>query len=146
MNAPVPINTLEDSHRRATYDANHWRGRLINIYAKAEARVSDALLALAPDKALPLLFSQKITRLKRLVSDEIIFQELAKLEGRLSERNALVHGEGKVWIDLKGDWLLHLHNPGRAGEQPHALSCDTIKSRHDELNKLVQRLTSKLRF
>ena len=145
MNAPGPINPLDEAHRRATADANQWRGRLINHYAKAEARVSDALHRIEPDRAPPLLLSQKISRLKKLSADPTLIEQLATLEGRLAERNLLVHGEGKIWVDPNGEWLLQLRQRGRAGEQQHMLCRDTVKPCHDELHKLVQRLTEKLK-
>ena len=145
MNAPTLINTLEEAHRRATAEGNQWRGRLINLYAAAEARVSYALHKLEPDRAPPLLLSQKISRLRKLSTDLQLAEELTKLEGRLEERNSLVHGEGKLWIDPKGAWLLQLRHRGRSGDLQYILSSDAVKSCHGELHKLVQRLTSKLK-
>ncbi|HET9335731.1 MAG TPA: hypothetical protein VFO12_04905 [Sphingomicrobium sp.] len=145
MNAPGPINSLDEAHRRATADGNQWRGRLINLYARAEGRISDALHRVEPDRTLPLLLSQKISRLKKLSTDPLLIEELAKLEGRLGERNSLVHGEGKIWIDPNGEWLLQLSQRRRAGDVQHMLQSDTVKSCHAELHKLVQRLASKLK-
>ncbi len=146
MNAPAPIITLEEAHQRAVEEANQWRGRLINLFAKAECAITRALSNSLPDNKIPILLSQKISRLREArSSDERLVDCLKTLETRLDERNSLVHGEGQVWLNRRGGWQLQLCHQVRSGITEFTLCGDEAKSGHDDLHKLVQRLSAKLK-
>lgn len=146
MNAPTVIATLEQAHRMAVEDANQWRGRMINWYAKAENQISRALLKVKAESLLPMLFSQKISQLKKLAAgDHHLLDIVQQLEVRLDERNSLVHGDGSIWIGRNGRWLLQLSHHGRKGISRLEIHKDDAESRCDDLARLVRRLESKLK-
>ena len=146
MNAPTVLATLEEALRKAVEDANCWRGRMINWYAKAENQISRALQADNAGSRLPMLFSHKISQLNRLAAgDPQLLEIVQQLEARLEERNSLVHGEGNIWIGHGGRWLLQLSHHGRKGICRLDIHSDDAESHCDALAKRVQRLGSKLK-
>ena len=145
MNAPIVIATIEEAHRKAIEEANQWRGRMINLYARAENQIGRALASKANGR-LPMLFSQKISQLKKLiVGDAKLRGIVEQLEVRLGERNSLVHGVGSVWVAPNGRWLLELSHHGRKGVERFAVQGDDAEAQRDDLAKIAQRLESKLK-
>ena len=138
MNAPaVIVPPLSEWHRIAIHDANAWRGRCINLFARAERVVTNSLPGASKPKA-PLL-GQKLDMLAKAMSDraEVLasinaFKELTEL------RNAIVHREGRVFSDAKGGWLLQFEaTPGN-----DCLRVSDLEA--EELRRQIQRAVDKL--
>ena len=143
MDAPVRNSPLQEAHRDATDRANAWRGKCVNQFALGEWIICSALAAQSDAKALPMLLSQRITRLsaasqgaprKQAALDK--FRELASL------RNAIVHGAGKVYLDAEGRWLLTMRTFDRSGPSAISLSQEQADKNYDDLKKVVQRLSA----
>ena len=137
----MPADDLKFRH--AIDDANRWRGRMVNLFARGELIIAQRLQAGPNAKPLPLLTSQRITRLTTLVegnkrqSDALrIFGDLAK------DRNSIVHGSGKIHLDRDGKWLLTLELIDRNGTITSAVSQADTEKRDQELKTAVDRLAA----
>jgi len=143
MNAPSEIpKLLRDAHRRAIDQANCWRGRCVNYFARGELVIGEAL-ATSSAKPLPMLLSQRIARLIDLVNDRP--KELAALDqfqSLASDRNSIVHGAGKVFVDSEGKWLLILELLDRSGRYRHQVMQDEAELRARLLKSSVDRLAA----
>jgi hypothetical protein len=115
MNAPVSIEqTLPDPYRSAIGEVNCWRGCCVNHFARGELAIGRALQAAAPGKKLPMLLSQKFEALRKLCPDGSKKQKAIVDFGAISDdRNSIVHGEGRVYIDHLGNWVLSLRSLNR---------------------------------
>ena len=69
MGAPVPAETFESAHRDAVDRANSWRGRCINLFARGERAVAQALMTANKPGKVPQLLGQKLERLANDSSD-----------------------------------------------------------------------------
>ena len=105
--------------------------------------IGKALLDAQPEKKLPMLLSQKIEALLRQCPPGtkkhkamVEFRELA------DQRNALVHGDGKVFVDQRGRWLLSLRSLSRVDVDTTTFLEDDASAFCDRLQKVVQQLTS----
>ena len=147
MNAPTEIPTLlRDAHRRAIEQANCWRGRCVNHFARGEMVIGIALLEHASAKPLPMLLSQRIARLIVLVKDQP--KKMAALEQfqrQANDRNSIVHGAGKVFVDAEGRWLLSLELLDRSGPGRHQIMQDEAEVRARLLKSSVDRLAAAFR-
>lgn len=104
----------------ATFAANAWRGKAIQLFAQAELAVSEALVLLAATPG-----RGERVRMRRLVGQR--FEDLAEaLTGAFAEEGAraadalktfrqheelrplLCHGAAKLAIDRNGRWLIVL--------------------------------------
>ena len=146
MNAPAPIKTLDDAHRRAIEDANRWRGHCVNLFARGEMIVSEALLARLESKSLPLVFSQRVGRLAALIEgDQKQSAAVKDFQLQTSDRNVIVHGVGKVYVDGQGRWMLTLHALDRSGSTQHHVLQAWAEQRARDLTSAVQRLSAAFR-
>jgi hypothetical protein len=110
MNAPVSFeHTLTTAHREAIEHVNCWRGRCVNQFARGERLISEALLTAIPGAKLPMLLGQRVDKLAKLVEAKPKSAKAVEaFRGLGSLRNAIVHGDGSVFIDGQGRWLLQL--------------------------------------
>lgn len=147
MNAPADISgLLKETHRRAIDDANRWRGLCVNLFARGELVIGEALLAKLASKPLPLLLSQRISRLSGLVEKQPKQASALKdFERHIDDRNVIVHGSGKVYVDGQGQWLLTLRALNRSGSiQKHVAQADA-EQRVRDLKATVDRLATAFR-
>lgn len=144
MNAPADIpQLLQEAHRRAIDDANRWRGQCVNQFARGEMAIGKALLVAEPGKKLPMLLSQKIEALCKKCPAETKRQKaLVEFHELADQRNALVHGDGKVFIDQRGRWLLSLRSLSRMDVSTTTFLEDDASIFSERLQKVVQQLTS----
>lgn len=146
MNAPVSIEpTLCPIHRVAIEQANCWRGRCVNHFARGELILGEALLASPNPRLLPMLLSQRLSRLEGMIKSDA--KKITALEGfklEIDDRNAIVHGAGKVTVDEEGRWCLALHVLDRSGRNQLHISQAESEERARRLKSAVDRLRSAL--
>ena len=143
MNAHVDIaSPLKDAHRQAIDEANRWRGRCVNLIARGELIIGQALLKELGGKKMPLLFGQRIAGLAELVkSQPKQAKALEDFKLQAGDRNFIVHGVGKVFVDSHGQWLLTLEALDRDGmSRSHVSQGEAEKSVH-KLKSAVDRLS-----
>ena len=147
MNAHVSIDQPElVSHRTATARANAWRGRCLNYFCRAERLISDELERASETEKLPLLLSQRLNRLtKGCDTSSARSHAIAAFEKLLNLRNAVAHGDGSIFIDAKGQWLLLLEYRSRTGLIERTIRETNAKALHIEIHKVVQRLEAHLK-
>ena len=129
----------------ATERANQWRGRCVNLFARAEATVGAKLAAKEPGKKLPMLVSQKVQRLGNSLESEADKEKLGDFALLLADRTALTHGSGKVWLSEGGTWLLTLDWSTAKGPERRTFSNKEADAFHDRLRDLVCNLEKMLR-
>ena len=144
MNAPVNIQlSLIDAHRQAIESANCWRGRTVNLFARGELIIAQALLAEKDGKALPMLLSQRISRLSRSVAADMKKAAALNAFEQLSpDRNAIVHGSGSVYVDRDGKWLLTLHAVDRTGSVEQSVSQSDAEAKVRAFKSTIDRLAA----
>ena len=147
MNALVSIDQAElTSHRLATERANAWRGRCLNLFCRAERLISEDLARTSAADKLPLLLSQRLARLAKASEEQSPrLKALIAFDALLDLRNAVAHGEGSIFIDTKGQWLLLLEYRSRTGLIERAIRETHSKALHTEIHKAVQRLEAYLK-
>jgi phage baseplate assembly protein W len=118
-----PISpALADAHRAAVDDANRWRGYCVDKFARAEARMRQAIEAMLvhPDGAglkRPSMFGQHVAELSKAVAEEGPFAKsgskvrdaLVRCESGFALRNVVTHAVGTIWVDGQRRWLWHYH-------------------------------------
>jgi hypothetical protein len=141
--ANIPVS-LGEAHRYAVDDANRWRGRMVNLFAYGEMVVGKALRLRSGSIRMPMLLSQRITKLIPLASKKAsdALDEFAKWS---DERNAIVHGVGKVYIDRSGKWLLSLQSVGRKSESVWIVAQCDAEAKDKALKLVVDRLSAAFR-
>lgn len=141
----IPL-LLHEAHRRAIDDANRWRGKCVNHFARGELLIGKALAARDDSKPLPMLLSQRISRLSAMLGDQpkatVALDQFQQLS---SHRNAVVHGSGKVFVDVEGKWLLTLELLDRSGASRLQLVKDEAEAHAKLLKATVDRLSAALR-
>jgi len=127
-----PISpALADAHRAAVDDANRWRGYCVDKFARAEARMRQAIEAMLvhPDGAglkRPSMFGQHVAELSKSVaasgpfakSGSKVWDALVKCESGFALRNVITHAVSTIWIDRQGRWLWHYHFQPTGKEKP----------------------------
>lgn len=123
MNAltPFPTSTLpREPFERAISEVNAWRGRCLDTFTRAEAAVTECLLALSvmpgrsSDIALPHLLGERFDALASAVSANGPFAlkcthttpALSRFRKHAPLRNMLCHAVANVTLDQKGQWTL----------------------------------------
>ena len=146
MNAPVFIEpSLSSAHRAAVEEANCWRGRCVNLFARGERIVSEALIAFHGHAKLPMLTSQRLDRLSKALDDKPRTAKALAAFGDLADvRNVIVHGESRVFIDVNGKWLLHLTWFDRTGNVQRVIDQAEGEKLVRQVHQCVQRLGSLL--
>jgi hypothetical protein len=146
MTAHVPIElSLAQAHSTAVEKANAWRGRCVNLFAQGEMIIAQALKAMEPDRKLPMLLSQKIDRLqKRTAGDENIESALDAFASLADLRNAVVHGDGQVFVGRAGEWLLELEGLDREGPISRRIRAVGSEKQCRQIKSAVDRLRSRL--
>ncbi|MCL6741248.1 hypothetical protein LZ518_08910 [Sphingomonas sp. RB56-2] len=144
MNAHGDIAILfKEAHRQAIDDANRWRGRCVNQIARGELIIGQALLKKLGGKSMPLLFGQRIARLAELVkSQPKQAKALEDFKLQASDRNFIVHGAGKIYVDSHGQWLLTLEALDRDGVSRSHVSQGEAEQSVRELKSAVDRLSA----
>lgn len=111
MNAPLLVQPVSapDCWSEANAAVNAWRGRCIDVFARAEASVSETMLvyAGAASSRFPHLVGQRFEALFKVINDEGNSKAVEALAAfRLHDplRSFLCHGVGKVTLDRDGDW------------------------------------------
>ena len=146
MNAPFDSPTFSgDAFRNAIDDANRWRGRIVNLFARGELVVAKALQS---DKAkpLPMVLSQRIARLNSEIEDSP--KRLAAVSNFVAltrDRNAIVHGSGRVYLGRDGFWLLTLETIDKSGTHKRAISQADAEAQDRELKVAVDQLAAAFR-
>jgi len=132
---PVP---LKDAHHQAIEQVNAWRGRCVNLFARGENIIGKALLAQPDPKSMPMLLSQRNKRLTAIVDGDT--KKTAALEAFqliASRRNAIVHGNGKVYVAPCGHWLLRLEMIDRSGVVTEHFTKAEADAHAKELKKAI---------
>src|SRR5687767_6237669 len=139
MSIELPISpSLVDAHRAAVDEVNCWRGRCVDHYARIEARMTDALAAVAAhpdglDTRDPHMFGAKAKKLVELVSDGARFHAngkdlrtaLEQAKTVLAARNSIIHATGNVLVGLHGEWAwLYRFQPSGTDKAPQDGSYD----------------------
>ena len=142
MTNATPVKSqIDEALDKAVNEANRWRGRCINLFARGEQCIMNALANALPDDApIPMLISQKIKRLAALCESDP--EQLALLDAfaaLLPTRNALTHGSGRVFIDRSG-WLLLLTFQSRRTEMNEQVTDSQAEAVRKQLHATVQRL------
>lgn len=107
--------------------------------------MSEALLAAEPDRKLPTLLGQKLDRLtKSGTIDPSVIDAIESFKALLELRNDLVHGDGFVFVGLKGEWLLKLEVIGPAGYTLRHVSQHESDSAYQEIRRTVDVLGGRL--
>lgn len=115
----------------------------MNLFARGELVIGEALLAKLDSKPLPLLLSQRISRLSGLVENQPKQAGALKdFECQIGDRNVIVHGVGKVYVDGQGQWLLTLHALDRSGVIQSHISQIEAEQRVRDLKAAVSRLSA----
>ena len=98
--------TLQAAHRIAVDEASAWRGRCINLFARAERVVAVAISA-NKKSAKTQLFGKRLGLLADAMADDpSILAVIESLQSLVETRNTIVHCEGHVFVDLKGHWKI----------------------------------------
>ena len=147
MNALADIFLpLKEAHQEAVGLANCWRGRCVNLFAKGERIIGEALRKHDPDKPLPMLLSQRVAKLTALLSTDCKKTSALKaFAAEADQRNAIVHGDGKVFVDRYGQWLLTLHALDRSGSVSRQVAQAEGDQQLRNLKSVVDRLAALLR-
>jgi hypothetical protein len=83
----------------------------VNMFARGEILITQALMATAKPKKLPQLLGQKIDRLARECSDRPDVLRAIDRFGEFAElRNVLVHMEARVFADANGGWIIQFED------------------------------------
>lgn len=146
----------------AIREANAWRGRCLNHLARAEAKVTAALIALEKSGALkakaklPHLVGQRFAVLAKLMGPDGpyasegagCFSALSEVSACLRLRNFLCHGAGRVYLDQSGKWLLVLSllelRSGKAETDRYSITGDEAEKLAIALQRASQSLDSRL--
>lgn len=141
MDAPISAQAVISVALRDAIDAaNGWRGRCVNLFARAERALGEALLSFEPGKKPPMLASQKADRLQKLHAPDSAASILDEFARLLVDRAPLAHGVGKVWIDDTKSWLLRLDWLSGTDWRQRAFTADEAKAFHAQLRAVVQQL------
>ncbi|HZF44636.1 MAG TPA: hypothetical protein VEZ48_14640 [Sphingomonadaceae bacterium] len=149
MNAISPIDAPTADRRwfEATNAANAWRGRCLNTFARAEAAVSETLLAMSgvggrgSGVKLPYLVGQKFETLAAAIGPEgpfasegqVVANTLAGFRTYDHLRAFLCHGDGKIALDQRGAWLLVMRLPTFGSKLPERTFYVAFQKEADEL-------------
>ena len=90
-----------------------------------------------------MLLGQRIARLTTTIKDQP--KKSAALEQfqlLADDRNSIVHGVGKVFVDGVGQWLLTLEVTGRSGSSRQHITRDEAEKRANRLKSVVDRLSA----
>ena len=129
----------------ATEEANGWRGRCVNLFARAEFAVGGALLERQPAARMPMLVGQKVQRLSDDLNSPEIRKRLDEFAALLADRTALTHGRGKPWVDKSGSWLLTLEWVSNKGLERRVFTAKEAMAFHQQLRTAVQRVEAALK-
>jgi len=141
MNMVASIESLKSAHRAAVERANCWRGRCVNLFARGERVISQALLASPQGAKLPMLNSQRLDRLSKASVDKPRLSKALAEFGELADvRNIIVHGESRVYIDVNEQWLLRFECIGRTGASQRSIDQAEGEKLVRQIHKSVQRL------
>ena len=148
MNAHPEIPMLlRDAHWRAIDDANRWRGRCVNYFARGEWIIGQALSSMASEKPLPMLLSQRVARLDTLVKDQPKkLAALGEFQLLANDRNSIVHGAGKVFVDAEGRWMLILEVLDRSGPRRDQVMQDDAEAKARRFKSAVDKLSAAFPF
>jgi hypothetical protein len=105
MSIELPIvSTIEAAHCNAIDEVNRWRGHCIELFARIEKTLIEALEkngAAATPALLPRIAAvSALPGVKPKLN-----AKLEKLRGLAEDRNLIVHSTSTVWIDGNGGWL-----------------------------------------
>ena len=120
MTAVLPVPSSDSDAlkwRRARAAVHAWRGEMIDVFAYAEAEVSETLLAMdslsgAATRSV-LLVGQRFAQLAEAVSEggahveigKYARHDLATFRRHEALRPALCHGIAHVALDERGEWI-----------------------------------------
>jgi len=153
MTELLPVRSeIDDAFDHALSEANAWRGRCVNLFARGEFAIGTVLaMRSAPGATLPMLVSQKIKQLISVVTDAdgVAAAELADFASLLDTRTALTHGCAKVWIDRLKDWRVSFKwrsggsilNPYKELSFTSAESSEFQRRLHASVQRLEQALS-----
>lgn len=160
MNAPNPFPTsLAEAHEAATNDVNRWRGHCLDLYARIERDCIETIDTMIASGRMPelrhaSLFGARIGVVhKALESGHFgrkpkALETLKGLDDALLRRNDIVHGVGKVWIDIKGNWqweFAYRDNANKQAEVSGFISLDEAKEIKAALSSGARSLGDRLK-
>ena len=107
--------------------------------------VGVALRARQPTAKLPMLISQKVRRLSENLADPEVRASLEEFTEFLSDRTALAHGKGKIWIDGADGWLLTLEWVSGKGPERRIFTAKEAMDFRKRLLTAVRRVEAALK-
>ena len=143
MNArPEFPQASTDSYREAINDVNRWRGRIVNRFARGELVVAKALLR-DGGKPLPMVLCQRIARVSSEAQNcETKTTAITDFVKLTRDRNAIVHGSGRVLLDRDGSWVLTLETVDKSGIHKLAITQADAVAKDRDLKAAVDRLAT----
>jgi hypothetical protein len=112
MSLEAPIaHPISQSHRAASDEFDRWRGRCVRHFARLEQAIVKTLSRRVPGQSVP--GHGLGGRLKLLAewldgrTDKVpaLTRRLAEMIDLHDHRAALVHGDGPIYVDARGNWL-----------------------------------------
>ena len=117
----------------------------MNLFARGELVVAKALLR-DGGKSLPMVLSQRIARVSSEAQGcEAKTTAIADFVQLTRDRNAIVHGLGRVLLDRDGTWLLTLETIDKSGIQKIAITQADAEAKDHELKLVVDKLAAAFR-
>ena len=139
MTIASPLKSVrEDALDDAVLKACAWRGRCINLFARAEAAVTEGMRQVGLEVRPAMGLRQRIRTFSDSAPDKLR-ERLAALDDLLATRNALTHGCQEVGIQRDGWLLVLVHDNGAGRVQLAFTEAEAEQFRHD-LHRAVQRL------
>ena len=113
---------------------------MVNQYARGEHIITEALRNIEPDARIPTVLKQRVERLRGHV-DKNANAAIDQFATVLSQRNAIVHGDGLLTVDRQARWMLRLTYYDREGPMHVAI----MESEADALRAELRMATTALR-
>jgi hypothetical protein len=155
MSVELPIElSAAQAHVAAMDDVNRWRGHCVECFARLELSMGEALESIASAspsaKRVPFTFGARVKALHAALAPPFpaptrLLKTLQSANELLDQRNRIVHGIGKIWIDRTGNWAwAYRFNPAGKGEETGTYEQKSAERFEAELAKTSQSLCSQL--
>lgn len=141
---------------------NEWRGRCLDVFARAETAVTECLVAMSAagergrDVGLPHLAGQRYEALAAMIGEGGPFAAegvgvlgtLGRFRAHQHFRNVLAHSVGKVTLDRQGRWTVVLRlvslRSGQVCREAVALNAQEAEELRVNVSRLGADLSSQL--
>ena len=117
----------------------------MNLFARGELVVANAMLS-EKAKPLPMILSQRIARLNLEIEGcPKKIEAVANFVTLTRDRNAIVHGSGRVYLGRDGSWLLTLETVDKSGTHKFAITQADADAQDRDLKVAVDQLAAAFR-